>query len=45
MEKNEKRMLIPMSDQEMRNLYGGFAPPSLEELEAHGYWGKYIICW
>lgn len=45
MEKNDKKMLITLSNQEVKNLYGGYAPPSEEELESHGYWGKYIICW
>lgn len=45
MKKNEKKMLITLSNQEVKNLYGGYAPPSEEEFESHGYWGKYIICW
>lgn len=45
MEKNEKKMINTLSNQEVKNLYGGFARPSDEELEAHGPWGKYIICW
>lgn len=45
MKKNEKKMLNTLSNQEVKNLYGGFASPSKDELESHGLWGKHIICW
>lgn len=45
MKKNEKEMLNTLSDQEVKNLYGGYAPPSKEQLEALGPWDRYIVCW
>lgn len=45
MKKNEKKMVNTLSNQEVRNLYGGCYPPSEEQLENIGPWGRYIVCW
>lgn len=43
-EEIEEKMLNTLSNQEVMNLYGGYAPPTEEELEIHGPMGIFI-CW
>lgn len=45
MVKNGKKMLNRLSNQEVKDLYGGYAPPSEEQLEALGPLWRDIICW
>lgn len=45
MRKNEKKKLNTLSNQEVKSLYGGYAPPTKEQLERLGPWLKDIVCW
>ena len=45
MEKFKKEMLNTLSVQEVKNVYGGYAPPTEDQLERLDPWWRDIVCW
>lgn len=45
MEKEEQQLLTPLSESSSKEVLGGFAPPTPEQLEQFNPLERLIICW